>query len=143
MAEDVCIVVQVAKPQGTATVALIGNDTGKPKMNFELRGSEQPCRVDTRWHSESQDEKCKQKLIPPVNTLGFRVVVMGVCLWFENPIACLFEQVVMPEHLIFLVRQSPGQTVVHLWWVVLRRTSRITWVDGVFGQYFLVNLLTP
>ena len=53
------------------------------------------------------------KLIPPVNTLGFRVVVMGVCLWFENPIACLFEQVVMPEHLIFLVRQSPGQTVVH------------------------------
>ena len=83
------------------------------------------------------------KLIPPVNTLGFRVVVMGVCLWFENPIACLFEQVVMPEHFYFLVRQSPGQTLVHLWWVVLRRTSRITWVDGVFGQYFLVNLLTP
>ena len=41
------------------------------------------------------------KLIPPVNTLVFRVVVMGVCLWFENPIACLFEQVVMPEHFIF------------------------------------------
>ena len=41
------------------------------------------------------------KLIPPVNTLVFRVVVMGVCLWFENPIACLFEQVVMPEHLLF------------------------------------------
>src|SRR5690625_6835117 len=25
------------------------------------------------------------------------VAVMGVCLWFENPIACLFELVVMPE----------------------------------------------
>jgi len=68
---------------------------------------------------------------------------MGVCLWFENPIACLFEQVVMPEHFYFLVRQSSGQAVVHSWWVVLRRTSRIIWVDGVFGQYFLVNLLTP
>ncbi|MGJ5726223.1 hypothetical protein ACSBQT_17825, partial [Brevibacterium sp. H602] len=34
-------------------------------------------------------------------------VVMGVCLWFENPIACLFEQVVMPEHLLF-----SGETII-------------------------------
>ena len=25
----------------------------------------------------------------------------GECLWFENPIACLFEQIVMPETLFF------------------------------------------
>ncbi|WP_166826184.1 hypothetical protein [Brevibacterium limosum] len=101
VAADVCIVDQVAGTQGTAAVALIGDDASKPKMNFELRGSEQACRVDIRWHSESQDEKCTEKLIPPVNTLLLCGVVMGVCLWFENPIACLFEQVVMPEHLIF------------------------------------------
>ena len=29
------------------------------------------------------------------------VAVMGVCLWFENPIACLFELVVMPEIVCF------------------------------------------
>jgi hypothetical protein len=40
------------------------------------------------------------KLMPPVNVTLFWVSVMGVCLWFENPIACLFEQVVMPEHFI-------------------------------------------
>jgi hypothetical protein len=50
------------------------------------------------------------KLIPPVNTPFLVGVVMGVCLWFENPIACLFEQVVMPEHFLFLVRQSHDQT---------------------------------
>ncbi|WP_230748515.1 hypothetical protein, partial [Brevibacterium sp. CCUG 69071] len=35
--------------------------------------------------------------------------VMGVCLWFENPIACLFEQLVMPDN-YFLVRQPHDQT---------------------------------
>src|SRR5699024_11330711 len=63
---EVCIVGRVAEPQGTVTVALFGSDSGESKMNFELRGSTQRCRVDIRRHGESQDEKCKQKRMPPV-----------------------------------------------------------------------------
>ena len=68
---EVCIVVQVAEPQGTVTVALIGSDSGETKMNFELHGSTQRCRVDIRRHGESQDEKCTLKRMPPVNMALF------------------------------------------------------------------------
>src|SRR5699024_284045 len=63
---EVCIVDRVAEPQGTVTVALIRSDSGESKMNYELRGLTQRCRVDIRRHGESQDEKCKQKRMPSV-----------------------------------------------------------------------------
>src|SRR5699024_4351499 len=68
---EVCIVVQVAEPQGTVTVALIGSDAGDSKTNFELHGSNQRCRVDIRRHGGSQDEECKQKRMPPVYVAVF------------------------------------------------------------------------
>src|SRR5699024_8420539 len=87
---EVCIVDRVAEPQGTGTVALIGSDSGESKMNFEMRGSTQRCRVDIRRHGESQDEKCKQKRMPPVYVALFGLrgwacvgglrVQWGVCL---------------------------------------------------------------
>src|SRR5699024_12295366 len=54
---EVCIVVQGAEPQGTVTVDLIGGDASETKMNFELQGSAQRCRVRIRRHRDAKCEK--------------------------------------------------------------------------------------
>ncbi|WP_346035345.1 hypothetical protein, partial [Brevibacterium picturae] len=89
---DVCSVYRVASPQGTATVTLIRFDPSELKMNFKLRRSKQHCRVDIRWYGEPQGEKYTIETDTPGERASFFGVVTGECLWFENPIACLFEQ---------------------------------------------------
>ncbi|MGC2942388.1 hypothetical protein, partial [Brevibacterium sp. FAM 24638] len=69
-------------------------------------------------------------------------VVMGVCLWFENPIACLFEQVVMPEHLIIsgeTITRSGIRFILCGWFFA--EPFIVVGVVGVWS-FFLVNLLT-
>src|SRR5699024_6802114 len=97
---EVCIVDRVAEPQGTVTVALIGSDSGESKMNFELRGSTQRCSRHPPARRVARREVQTETDAPSVRGLVW-VAVMGVCLWFENPIACLFELVVMPEIVCF------------------------------------------
>src|SRR5699024_8724388 len=63
---EVCIVDRVAEPQGTVTVALVGSDSGGSTRNFEFSGSTQRWRVAIRRPGESQDEKWKQRRMPPV-----------------------------------------------------------------------------
>lgn len=99
---EVCSVYRVASPQGTATVALIRFDCSKLKMNFKLRRSKQHCRVNIRWYGGPQGRKYTIETdTPSEHAPIIGSVVMGECLWFENPIACLFEQIVMPETLFF------------------------------------------
>jgi hypothetical protein len=59
---------------------------------------------------------------------------MGVCLWFENPIACLFEQVVMPEHFIIsgeAITQPNKDECLQLCWGCLLCVWLFFWLAWV------------
>ena len=45
-----------------------------------------------------RDVRVGQEADTPSERAALCGSVMGVCLWFENPIACLFEQLVMPDN---------------------------------------------